>query len=124
MANVWVKTLDGQVVRYERITRLIAAKVPRKGWTVIAELGRGEPIELAALGRGGKPKDAARRLCNELPQAAAAAGKGVTIAFVKTGYLRWEGQWSTLATPAANVRPIPVAPPDETQRRRRGTGAS
>lgn len=119
MANVWVKTLDGQVIRAERITRLAIVKVPRKGWTVIAELGRGAPAELAALGRGGAAKTGAHRLCNELPQAVAAAGRGVTVSFVSDGYPKGAGQWSTLSAPAAAVRQIPVVPPGEHPRRQR-----
>jgi hypothetical protein len=117
MANVWVKTLDGQVIRSERITLLTAVKVPRQGWTVIAELGRGRPADLAALGYGGRAKAGALRLCNELPQAISAAGKGVTVTFVRAGYPRGEGQWSTLAAPPAAVRQIPVVPPGQARRR-------
>lgn len=52
MANVWVKALDGQVIRSERIAALTAARVPRQGWTVIAELGRGHPVHLAGARAG------------------------------------------------------------------------
>lgn len=122
MANVWVKALDGQVIRSERITALTAARVPRQGWSVIAELGRGRPVQLAALGLGGRARAGAYRLCNELPQAITVAGKGVTVVFVRAGYPKGEGQWSTLAAPLAAVRKIPVAPPGEARQQHRGTG--
>jgi hypothetical protein len=122
MANVWVKTLDGQVIRFERITRLTFDKVGGKGWAVVAELGRGRPVLLAALGRGPRAKDGAERLCNELPLAVASAGKGVTVTFTKAGYPKGEGQWSTLAAPAGAIPKIPVVAPDEIGQRRGGTG--
>lgn len=122
MANVWVKALDGQVIRSERIAALTAARVPRQGWTVIAELGRGHPVQLAALGLGGRARAGAYRLCNELPQAITAAGNGVTVTFVSAGYPKGGGQWSTLAAPLASVRKIPVTPPGEVRQQRRGAG--
>lgn len=122
MGNVWVKTLDGQVIRAERIVRLTFGKVEGRGWAVIAQPGRGRPVLLAALGRGPRAKHGAERLCNEWPQATAAAGKDVTITFVKAGYGKGEGQWSTLPAPATPVRPVPVVPPGELQQRRRGAG--
>jgi hypothetical protein len=120
--NVWVKALDGRLIRVERITGLDIANIKGWGWTVIAELGRGRPAELAALGRGHRAKYGAERLCNEWPQATAAAGKDATITFVKDGYPKGAGQWSTLATPATPVRTIPAAPPGEARRRDTGTG--
>jgi hypothetical protein len=99
MANVWVKALDGRVIRVERVNGLRLDKIDRRGWAVTANLGRDEPAVLAALGRGPRAKQGAERLCNEWPQAVNAAGKGVTITFVKNGYPKGEGQWSTLGSP-------------------------
>lgn len=103
MANVWVKTLDGHSVRHDRIVELAARNVPGRGWTVMGRLpGKEPPVMLAALGRGTRAKHGAERLCNEWPQAVAAAGKGVTVTFVKSGYPKGEGRWSTLAAEAAD----------------------
>jgi hypothetical protein len=104
MANIWVKALDGRVIRHDRVVSLTAGKVPGRGWAVIAQMpGREPPVVLAALGRGPRARDGAERLCNELPTAIAAAGKdgqGRTVAFVKNGYPKGDGQWSTLAATA------------------------
>lgn len=102
MANVWVKTLDGHVIRHDRIVSLTAGKAPGRGWVVVGHTpGREASVFLAALGRGTRAKHGAERLCNEWPQAVNAAGKGTTITFAKNGYSRGEGQWSTLALPEA-----------------------
>jgi|HubBroStandDraft_2_1064218.scaffolds.fasta_scaffold35269_2 hypothetical protein len=126
MANLWVKTLDGRVIRHDRIVEVGVQKVPGKGWAVIAQMpGREPEVVLAALGRGGRAKDGAARLCNELPQAFDAArkdGQERTVTFVKDGYAKGDGQWSALAAIAPG-RPIPVIPRAEPRRRRdAGTG--
>jgi hypothetical protein len=115
--NVWVRALDGRLIRVERVTELGIGDFDGWGWTVFAELGRGEPAPLADVGRGPRAKRGAQRLCNEWPQATEAAVKGETIRFMKDGYPKGEGRWSTLADPPA--------PPVETRPRQRrpGTGA-
>lgn len=125
MANVWVNTSAGNAIRHDRIVGLSAEKV-QGGWGVIGHRpGKDPPVVLAVLGRGGRAREGARRLCNELPLAIAAAGKdgqGRTVTFVKNGYPKGDGQWSTLAATVAAVRPIPVVKPGETRQRRRDTG--
>ena len=121
-ANVWVKALDGRVIRVERVTGVTFGKVEGWGWAVVANVTRERPPCLAALGRGTRAKHGAERLCNEWPQALEAAGKGVTITFVKAGYPKGGGQWSTLAALAGTAAPAPIAPPGEARQRRRDTG--
>lgn len=121
MANLWVKTLDGRVIRHDRVIALTAGKVQGKGWTVIAQMpGREPPVMLAALGRGTRARDGAERLCNELPMAFDAArkdGQERTVTFVKNGYPKGDGQWSTLAA-TAPARRIPIVPPTDLRGRR------
>ena len=123
--SVWVKTLAGHIVRSDRISTVVVERLPRKGWAVIGVMGRGEHAGLAAFGRGAKAKDGAQRLCNEWPQAVAAARKdaeGRAITFVKNGYPKGEGQWSSLAAAVAPVQKIPAVQPDESRQRRQDIG--
>jgi hypothetical protein len=101
MANVWVKALDGRLIRVERVTGITSGKADRRGWAVVAKVTGEHTACLAALGRGTRAKHGAERLCNEWPQALEAAGKGVTITFVKAGYPKGDGQWSSLEMPGS-----------------------
>jgi hypothetical protein len=114
MANIWVKTLRGELVRHDRITALKVDRVKGYGWVVMGQVGRGGAKLFAGLGRGGKAGRGAERLCTELPQAIEAARqakRGATIVFVKRGYAKGDGQWSTLEAPSGPGRKIPVVPP-------------
>lgn len=120
--NVWVHALDGRTIRVERVSELYSAKVSRQGWVVFGELGRGKEAPLADPGRGPRARRAAERLRNEWPQAVDAAKGGETIHFIKRGYPKGEGQWSTLASPPAGIRQIPPPGDGRQQGRDRGTG--
>lgn len=126
MVNVWVQADTGESFRADLINSLAAMKVDRKGWCAVWRRPRAGNVVLAKLGRGGRARDGAERACYELPLAIAAGKKqreGCTITFVKAGYPKGGGKWSTLAAPPADVRPIPVVPPGETRQQQRRPGA-
>ena len=120
MANIWVQTLNGSLIRADTVAGMTVAQVSGEGWTVIAQRGRGREVLLSGLGRGTKARKGAERLCREFPLALAAAKgskQGVTLTIVKTGYPKGGAQWSTLAA-AGPVRAVPFTPPDEPGQRR------
>lgn len=102
MANIWVRTLAGELIRHDRIIGLSVHDMQEGGWTVFCDPGGAELVPLAALGRGWKAQDGAERLILELPHAIETARRdrqGITIEFIKTGYPKGGGQWSNLIPP-------------------------